>query len=159
MRRKQLDALHEDALLARKAAEQAALRESVAKDAELKKSIGDPWSDIDAALADGAWTVLAVQLHRGRRGLPGPPRNYARTLVRGAAERAKPNSERFREYTDAALPRIEQQLGAAVPVYPELEELRLATASSACASGWARIIRWCASCCRRSRRPRSRSAW
>ncbi len=45
--------------------------------------------------------------------------------MRGAAERDKPNAQRFREFTDSALPRIEQQLGAAVPVYPELEELRL----------------------------------
>jgi hypothetical protein len=45
--------------------------------------------------------------------------------VRGAAERDKPNDQRFREFTDGALPRIEQQLGAALPIYPELESLRL----------------------------------
>ncbi len=50
---------------------------------------------------------------------------YARTLVRAAAERAKPNDERLREYTDGALPRIEQMLRADVPVYPDLEELTL----------------------------------
>jgi hypothetical protein len=49
----------------------------------------------------------------------------ARTLVRGAGERDKPNGERFREYTDGALPRIEQQLGAALPIYPDIEALRL----------------------------------
>ena len=46
-------------------------------------------------------------------------------MVRGTAEREKPNATRFREYTDAALPRLEQQLGAKLPVYPELEILRL----------------------------------
>jgi hypothetical protein len=50
---------------------------------------------------------------------------YARTLVRAAAERPKPNAERLREYTDASLPRLEQQLAAAVPIYPELERLTL----------------------------------
>jgi hypothetical protein len=45
--------------------------------------------------------------------------------VRAAAEREKPNSERLREYTDGFLPRMEQQLGAAVPIYPELERLTL----------------------------------
>ena len=45
--------------------------------------------------------------------------------MRGAAERDKPNGQRFREFTDSALPRVQQNLGAAVPVYPELEELRL----------------------------------
>ena len=66
-----------------------------------------------------------AQIEQGA-GFQGRLVTFARVLVRGAAERAKPNGERFREYTDAALPRIEQQLGAAVPVYPELEELRLA---------------------------------
>ena len=45
--------------------------------------------------------------------------------MRGAAEREKPNDQRFREYTDGVLPRVEQQLGASVPIYPELEALRL----------------------------------
>jgi hypothetical protein len=45
--------------------------------------------------------------------------------VRGADERAKPNTERLREFTDAALPRIEQQLDASVPIYAEVEALTL----------------------------------
>jgi hypothetical protein len=45
--------------------------------------------------------------------------------VRGAAERDRPNGERLREFTEGELPRIEQQLGASVPVYPEIEILRL----------------------------------
>jgi hypothetical protein len=50
---------------------------------------------------------------------------YARTLVRAAAERPKENGERLREYTDGFLPRMEQQLAAPVPIYPELERLTL----------------------------------
>jgi hypothetical protein len=49
--------------------------------------------------------------------------SYARTLVRGAAERAKPNELRLREFVDTALPRLEQQLLADVPVYPAREQL------------------------------------
>ena len=86
---------------------------------------------------------LPYTLHRTRRGLPGPPRRVSRARWCAARPSAtKPNDERFREFTDAALPRIEQQLGAAMPVYPELEQLRLAVRpASACANGWARIIR------------------
>jgi hypothetical protein len=124
VRRKQLDALHEDALFERKAAEEAALRKSLAANPE-RDSIGDPWRDIDAALAvERSIYVPATWIENGA-GFQGRLVAYARTLVRGAAERDKPNTERFREYTDGALPRIEQQLVAAVPVYPELEELRL----------------------------------
>ena len=45
--------------------------------------------------------------------------------MRGADERAKPNTERLREFTEAALPRIEQQLDASVPIYAEVEALTL----------------------------------
>jgi hypothetical protein len=126
VRRKQLDALLEDALLERKSAEEAALRAQVASNSELRNSIGDPWTEIEKAEAIKAGLYLPYAQIEQLAGLQGRLYATARTLVRGAAERAKPNSERFREFTDAALPRIEQQLGAAVPVYPELEELRLA---------------------------------
>jgi hypothetical protein len=48
------------------------------------------------------------------------------TLVRAAAERAKPNRERLPEFTDKALVNVQQQLTAAVPVYKDMEELDLA---------------------------------
>src|SRR4030095_17260431 len=50
---------------------------------------------------------------------------YARELVRAADERAKPNTERLREYTDAGLARLKPALEAATPVYPAFEEVRL----------------------------------
>jgi len=125
VRRKMLDALNEDALLARKADEQEALQKSVAKDAALEKSTGDPWSDIDAVLATERRLFLPYTYIEGGAGFQGRLVGYARTLVRGVAERDKPNNQRFREFTDTALPRVQQNIGAAVPVYPELEELRL----------------------------------
>ncbi|MFZ3264377.1 MAG: S46 family peptidase [Terriglobales bacterium] len=50
---------------------------------------------------------------------------YAVTLVRAAAERAKPNAERLPEFTDQALVGIQQQLSAPVPIYKDIEELDL----------------------------------
>jgi len=125
VRRKMLDALHDDELLARKAAEQAALQKSVAKDPKLKASTGDPWKDIDTALATERGIFEDYTYLENGGGFQGRLVNFARALVRGTAERDKPNSQRYREYTDAALPRVEQQLGARVPVYPDLEILRL----------------------------------
>jgi hypothetical protein len=126
VRRKQLDALHEDALFARKLAEQTNLRQQVAASSELRTAIGDPWADIERAVAVKAGIYYPYTFIENGAGFQGRLVSYARALVRGAEERPKPNSERFREFTDAALPRLEQQLGAAVPVYPELETLRLA---------------------------------
>jgi hypothetical protein len=51
--------------------------------------------------------------------------SYAITLVRAATERTKPNSERLPEYTDQALVRVKQGISAPVPVYKDLEELKL----------------------------------
>jgi hypothetical protein len=125
VRRKMVEALNEDALLARKTDEQSALQKLIAKNPQLKKSTGDPWREIDMALAAERTIFEPYTFIEGGAGFQGRLVVFARTLVRGAAEREKPNSERFREYTDAALKRVEQQLGAGVPVYPELEELRL----------------------------------
>jgi hypothetical protein len=125
VRRKQLDALHEDALFARKQAEEDNLKQQVAANAGLRGSIGDPWADIARAEAVKRAGFYPYTFIENNAGFQGRLITYARALVRGAEERAKPNAERFREYTDAALPRIQQQLGAAVPSYPELETLRL----------------------------------
>jgi Peptidase S46 len=51
---------------------------------------------------------------------------YARTLVRVTADKQKPNPERLREYTEARLPSLEQQLFSAVPTYRTLEVATLA---------------------------------
>lgn len=119
VRRKMLDALHEDALFASKKADEAALRKTAGS------SIGNPWGDIEKALAAQRAIFAPYTFIENGGGFQGRLVGYARTLVRGAAERDKPNDQRFREYTDGALPRIEQQLGAQVPIYPELETLRL----------------------------------
>ncbi len=125
VQRKQLDALLDDALLAEKRAAETDLRSRVARNRELAAEIGDPWQRIEQALAIEATRRLQYEYLEGGTGLNSRLARYARTLVRAAAERPKPNSERLREYTDGFLPRLEQQLGAQVPIYPELERLTL----------------------------------
>jgi len=51
---------------------------------------------------------------------------FARILVRAAAEKPKPNQDRMREFRDSALPSLEQQLFSAEPIYKTLETLDLA---------------------------------
>ena len=53
----------------------------------------------------------------------------ARTLVRAAAEKSKPNGERLREFRDSNLQSLELGLFSDEPLYPELERVRLASAS------------------------------
>jgi hypothetical protein len=125
VRRKQLDALLDDDLIRRKAGEELALKATVAADAKLSAQIGNPWRDIANAQASELAISLPYTFIENGAGFPGRLINYARTLVRGTQERDKPNNQRFREYTDGALPRITQTLGAAVPQYPQIETLRL----------------------------------
>jgi hypothetical protein len=116
--RKLLDALLDDRLLQHKRDEEAALRAKAALPT-------DPWAAIAGAEKINRTLALPYTYLEGAAGFNSRLFEYARTLLRGAAERQKPNTERLREYRDTALPRIEQQLQAPVPVHPELENLTL----------------------------------
>jgi Peptidase S46 len=119
VRRKLLDALHDDALMARKSADEKALRERI------QSTGADPWAVIDSASARERVLYLPYTFIEGAAGFNSILFRYARLLVRGADERTKPNTARLREYTDGALPRIEQQLYARVPIYAEVEALTM----------------------------------
>lgn len=117
--RKLLDALHDDAFMARKKSEENTLR-------TLSNPAGvDPWQQIEVASARERMNYLPYSFIEGAAGFNSILFRYARLLVRGADERLKPNTERLREFTDATLPRIEQQLSARVPIYGEVEALTL----------------------------------
>jgi peptidase S46-like protein len=119
VRRKLLDALHDDSLMARKKAEEATLR------ALAKPDGPDPWTQIESASARERAIYLPYSFVEGAAGFNTILFRYARLLLRGADERTKPNTERLREFTDTNLPRIEQQLYAHVPIYGEVETLTL----------------------------------
>jgi hypothetical protein len=125
VRRKQLDALLDDRLLTAKREEEGALRAKVAADAQLAAAIGDPWSDIARAQLRERELYLPYTFLEQGAGFNSRLFNYARTLLRGAAERTKPNTERLREYRETALARVAQRLTAPLPVYPALEKLTL----------------------------------
>ena len=126
--RKLLDALLDDRLLQRKREEEAALRQKLASKPQLAASTGDPWSEIEKAERIERGLSLRYTFLEAASGFNSKLFGYARTLVRGATERQKGNTDRLREYRDTALPRIEQQLKAPIPVHPELEKLTLSFA-------------------------------
>jgi hypothetical protein len=126
VRYNQLKALHNEEMMALKAAEEQALREKVAADEALRVAYGDAWGLIDGAMQayrnmhdEHLYIEVGV-------GFQGDLFRYARTIVRGTAERELPNSERMRAYTDAALPQVEQRLLAELPISKEYDKLRLA---------------------------------
>lgn len=119
VRRKELDALNDDALLAGKTDAEQKLRASIQIDGP------DPWSEITSALARERILYLRYSFLESGAAFNSSLYRDALILVRAAAERAKRNPERLREYTDAALPAIQRDLYARLPVYPELELLTL----------------------------------
>jgi hypothetical protein len=115
--------LSESAVMTRKRAEEDQLRDAV--HSEGAAAADDPWAAIAHAMTIQREIYLPLQLIERRTGLPGDLAGFARTLVRAAVERQKPNAERLREYTDAALPSLEQTLFADTPVFKDLQELLL----------------------------------
>ncbi len=121
VRRKLLDALHDDALFDSKRRAEAELR------ARSASVLGDrdPWAEIARATERARALYERRVFIEGAAGFNSQKFRWARTLVRGAAERAKPNTERLREFADTALPAIQQRLFANQPVYDDLEQLTL----------------------------------
>jgi hypothetical protein len=120
VRRKQLDALLDERLMDRKKADEAALRAKAGK-----QSGTDPWDQVAKAAKREQELSFPYVFIEQRAGFNSQLYGYAIALVRAATERAKPNAERLREYTDAALPQLQQQLLAPVPIHNELEQLTL----------------------------------
>ena len=125
VRRKQLDALHVDELLQRKAREEASIKAKVAATPDLASTIGDPWAAIAKAEEAEQAIDLPYTFIEGGAGFNSRLFSWARTLLRGSVELPKKSDDRLREFRDTALPRIEQGLSAKTPVYPELEQLTL----------------------------------
>jgi Peptidase S46 len=119
VRRKELDALNDDALLSGKSEAEERLRAGA--------HIGgtDPWHEIESASTRERALYLQYTFLESGAGFNSALFRDARLLVRGADERTKRNIDRLREFTDASLPFIQRELFARVPVYPELEVLTL----------------------------------
>ena len=121
----QLEALQDQAQLARKAEEEKSLRDWVMSDPARQAEYGDPWSAIAAAEQRYHGLVVRYRMLEQAWGFESRLFDYARLLVRGTVERDKSNGRRLPEYRDASLPRVEQALFSDVPVSPDYEELML----------------------------------
>lgn len=125
VRRNQLKALQNDRMIERKERQERSLRDAVTADPALKAAYGEAWDLIDRSLETHRNFYEEHLFVENSAGLIGELYGYAKTIVRGTAEREKPNSERIRAYTDTALPKLEQGLFAARPINKEFEELQL----------------------------------
>ncbi len=124
--RKRLEALLDDRMMADKTAAERRLQAQVAANPELAAEVGSAWNDI--AHANETYANFRDEFYFIEAGAAFDGRlfGYARSLIRAAAERGKPNEKRLDAYTVDKLPRRKQLTLAARPIYPELETLQLA---------------------------------
>jgi len=122
--RNELQALLDPRLIDTKRAEQAELKDAVASDAEMAPRIY-AWHQIQRALASYRSFYDPYIMVERRGGFQGELMADARTLVRAAREREKPNGERLRAYTDSALPGVEQSVLSPAPIHKRLEQLKI----------------------------------
>jgi Peptidase S46 len=119
------DGLLDKQLMAKKAADEKALKEFVSSDAKRQQEYGDPWAAIDKAVAVQKEMFLPFIYVDNLAGFRGDLARFARTIVRATTEKEKPSNQRIRGYQDSALPSMEQRLFSTAPIYKDLEQLQL----------------------------------
>jgi len=119
----QQEGLMNPRMMAKKEAEEKALRDAVAQKPDVQKAYGDAWEQIDAvyrALPAMAARIAFTNLTPSRLG------TIASQLVRYADEIQKPNDKRYDEFRDSKLDSFMFGLMSPAPIYPEMEEAVLA---------------------------------
>lgn len=125
VRRNQLLSLMDKEQMDRKRRAEQELRQAVQADPEMRTLYGSSWDDIQRALNTYRSFADQYRFVEARMGYRGQLLRLARTLLRGADERLKPNGERLREFRETALPRVEQRTLADVPIHQGYEKLTL----------------------------------
>ncbi|MDR3483072.1 MAG: S46 family peptidase [Burkholderiaceae bacterium] len=121
----QREALVEPSLIDAKQAEENALRKYVAGKPALKASTGGAWDAIAKAIKVSDEMREPLSQFEYQQAFNSDYAHFAFTLVRAAAERAKPNGERLPEYADARLPQVQAGVLSPAPVYPDFEKVKL----------------------------------
>jgi len=121
-----LKGLKDEALMARKRQAEQALRGRIKADPARQADYGAAWDKIAEAQRVADSIRLRYAFYEGAYGLDTTLFGIARTLVRLAEEKGKPNSDRLREYRDSNLESLELALFSTAPIYSEFEAAKLA---------------------------------
>lgn len=120
-----LSGLKDPAFMDLKRRQQSDLQRAVNSDADRKARYGSVWDEL-ASIA-GVYRGIYPRLIALENGLPnyGSILPIARQVLRLAVERQKPNAERLREYSEAAVTSLEESLYTPAPLSKELEQVTL----------------------------------
>jgi hypothetical protein len=128
-----LAALLDPKLMEAKRKDEIRLRAAAEKDEKLAGA-RTAWDRIAAAMKVRDKLYKNYALVEQGRGIRSVYYSMAHQLVRAADERAKPNKDRLREYGDAQLESLTEQLFSKEPIYDEYEILKLADSLTLLAS-------------------------
>lgn len=120
-----LAGLLDPAVMAQKREDEQKLRAAVAKDPKLKDAV-DAWDRIAKAQEVLKQNLKPYTVLERAAGFNTNYFGLARTLVRAAEERPKPNTERLREFSEARLESLKQELFSEEPLYEDFEQVKLA---------------------------------
>ncbi len=106
------------------------LRNRIVADPQLKRSVGRSFEEIDlavAALRNFYTRLLYLEGYPlgSQRGFASKLFRMARTIVRAAEERKKPNHKRLRRFVESNLPAVGANLLSPSPIHKDLEETTL----------------------------------
>lgn len=114
-------------LMKKKMAQEKKLRDAVKNDPSLKYA-EKAWDTIANAQKARVRLIVPYIVYEGGAGFNTKLFDIARTLVRAAEEKAKPDAERLTEFRSSRLPSTEQSLFSEEPIYDDYETLKLADA-------------------------------
>jgi hypothetical protein len=107
------------------ASRENALRAKVYARPSLRRKYAAAWDDVVKAIDAFQPRHKEYQYVEYAAGFSSRLFPVARALLRGTEELQKPNEVRLREYTDAKLPQLKQQLFSKAPIYEDLELFKL----------------------------------
>jgi len=121
-----LQGLRDESFMKRKAQAESQLRDRIKAANKPQDERDAAWDRIAAAQKTAARIVKPYSYLERGWAFDSALFKIARDLVRLAAEKTKPNSERLEEYRESALKSLELKLFSPAPVYPEFEAAKLA---------------------------------
>ena len=140
-----LAGLQDAAIMAKKKAQEKALREAVAKNPELKDLAG-AWDTIAKVQKIRAANAKRYNMLEGRQGFNSSLFGYARTLVRAAEELPKPNEKRLHEFGESGLESLKIKLFSPSRSTTISRSSSSPIRSAGCASSSATTTRSCKRC-------------
>ncbi len=121
-----LKGLKDPATMARKVEAEKALRARIEADPARKAAFGEAWDQIAASKKASAELLKPLSFLERGFAFDSHLFEIARTLVRLAAEKEKPNAERLREFGESGRASMELRLFSGAPTYPDFEKAKLA---------------------------------